>query len=273
MKQLRKSELIVNNDGSVYHLGLKPEHLYDTVITVGDPDRVEEVTKYLDTIDYTIQNREFRTVGGTKDGKQLMVMSTGIGTDNIDIVFNELAFLANYDLQTRTPHAQKRKLSIVRLGTSGSMASHLPLGSIVYSKYAISMDDLFFYYKHSFDTVSFADTQFPVIACSEQLATLFSHYVPSLTLTAKGFYGPQFRNAQISPKYELAEVQQMEYKQMHVGNIEMETAGIYGMAALLGFEAISINALLANRLVGHFSENPQAIVERMIKESLEILCK
>lgn len=272
MKQLRPSELIVNNDGSVYHLGLRPEHLYQTVITVGDPERVESITQHFDEVHYTIQNREFKTVGGMLRGKKITVLSTGIGTDNIDIVFNELAFLLNYDLHTLTRNDQLKSIDIIRLGTSGSVSEANELGSIVYSEAAISFEDLFQFYNHSFPTVDFDSRAYPVIACSARLATLFGHYKPSLTLTAKGFYGPQFRNAQLTPKYLLEQITALKYNGKEVGNIEMETAGIYGLSKLLGFEAISINALLANRLTGEFSDNAPAVIDKMIEECLAILC-
>ncbi len=272
MKQLSNSELIVNSDGSVYHLGLRPEHLYKTVITVGDPERVSAVTKYFDEVHYTIQNREFKTVGGRLRGKDITVLSTGIGTDNVDIVFNELAFLLNYDLTTLKRKDETTSLDIIRLGTSGSVSEQNSMDSIVYSKAAISFEDLFQFYTHNFDTVDFDGRQYPVVQCSEGLETKFNQYAPSLTLTAKGFYGPQFRNSQLVPKYTLDDIISLRYGNQLVGNIEMETAGIYGLASLLGFNAISINALLADRLNGTFSKDPAAVVERMIEECLIILC-
>ena len=272
MKQLSNSELIVNNDGSVYHLGLRPEHINDTIITVGDQDRVETITKHFDSIDFTIQNREFKSVGGRLGNKQITVMSTGIGTDNIDIVFNEIAFLLNFDLKTLQQNEEIKPVEIIRLGTSGSVSAENELNSIVYSKAAVSFEDLFQFYNHSFDTVSFDSRSYPVIGCSNFLEQKFNRYKSSLTLTAKGFYGPQFRNAQLSPKYTLDDITKIQYGGVGVGNIEMETAGIYGLSKLLGFEAISINAILANRLDGKFSSKPTETIERMIKEALEIIC-
>ena len=273
MKQLSNSELIVNNDGSVYHLGLRPEHIYDTLITVGDQDRVASVVKHFDAIEFTIQNREFKTVGGRIGNKNITVMSTGIGTDNIDIVFNEIAFLLNFNLNTLMQKEVQKSVDIIRLGTSGSVSKLNELDTIVYSKDVISMDDLFQFYNHDFETIDFDGREYPVIGCSNALEQKFNKYKPSLTLTAKGFYGPQFRNSQLIPKYELGQVSDIEYNGVRVGNIEMETAGIYGLSQLLGFEAISINALLANRLDGTFSKNPGDTVERMIKESLEVICQ
>jgi len=272
VKQLSKSELIVNSDGSVYHLGLRPEHLHNTVITVGDPERVSSVTQHFNTIDFEIQNREFKTVGGSIGGKNITVLSTGIGTDNVDIVFNELAFLLNYDLKTLKKNEVSKTVDIIRLGTSGSVSKENSLDTIVYSKSAISFDDLFHFYAHDFDTLRFDDRDYPITSCSKTLENKFSRYKPSLTLTAKGFYGPQFRNSQLPPKYTLQDLGSLSYKGVKVENIEMETAGIYGLSTLLGFEAISINALLADRLNGQFSSNPQAVVDKMIIEALDILC-
>lgn len=272
MKQLTKAELIVNNDGSVYHLGLKPEHLYKTIVTVGDLDRVSSIAHHFDEIHYTIQNREFKTIGGKLRGKNLMVISTGIGTDNVDIVFNELAFLLNYDLKSGICNEKLDALDIVRLGTSGSVSPNFELDSIVYSEAAISFDDLFLFYNHTFSMVTFDKREYPVIEACSNLMNSFRHYQSSLTLTAKGFYGPQFRHAQLAPKYTLEQLDSISFKGKKIGNIEMETAGIYGLAKLLGFNAISINALLANRLTGEFSANTSKVIDKMICECLEVLC-
>jgi len=272
VKQLTETELIVNYDGSIYHLGIQPEHIYDTVITVGDPERVEQVTKYFDRLDFSVQNREFKTCGGSLNGKDITVLSTGIGTDNIDIVLNEIAFLRNYNLETRTQNRNLIPLQVIRLGTSGSVSKEHKLDSLVYSKNAISFDDLFQFYVHSFDEIIFDNKNFPIIGCNQDLEKKFAKYQPSLTLTTKGFYGPQFRNAQIEPKFSLAQIIELKYKDVAIGNIEMETAGIYGMSKLLGFDAISINAILADRLDSKFSLNPQQTIERMITECLEIIC-
>lgn len=273
MKQLSNSELIVNNNGSVYHLGLLPEHICDTIITVGDPDRVEAVARHFDTIRFTHQTREFKTIVGSIKNKVFTVISTGIGTDNIDIVLNEIAFLLNYDLETRKRKDKLRCVKIIRLGTSGSVSSKHKLGSIVYSKNAIGLEDLFKFYKNDFTQIAFDGCTYPVIPCSAILEEQFSEFLPSLTLTAKGFYGPQFRNAQLPPKYTLDQICALSYNKETIGNIEMETAGIYGLSYLLGFEAISINAILANRLDGSFSENAEATISKMISRSLAILCK
>jgi len=273
VKQLKESELIVNKNGSIYHLGLVPEQVYPMVITVGDPNRVDMVSRYFDAIDYTVINREFKSVGGRLGDQKFMVISTGIGTDNIDIVLNELAILSQYDLVSRTAKEEIKSLKIIRLGTSGSVQENLPIDSIVYSKYAVAMESLFHYYVHSFDELTFLDRTMPVIPCSSILESYFKSYPSSLTATSCGFYGPQFRSAQLDPKYTLSQFSKMTYKGDYVGNIEMETAGIYGLSKLLGFEAISINAILANRITGEYSNQPHQVISSMIDQALEILCQ
>lgn len=273
MIKLRNSELILNSDGSIYHLGLKPEHIASTVITVGDPDRVEEITRHFDKVDFTIQNREFKTIGGSIGSRPITVISTGIGTDNIDIVLNELAFLLNFDLSTLVQLPEHRSVDIIRVGTSGSTSLENPLDSLVYSKYAISFDDLFKFYNHSFDSIEFDNHAYPVIPCSSSLVNKFKNFKPSLTLTAKGFYGPQFRQSYLAPKYELQDLQAITYKGNEIGNIEMETAGIYGLSTLLGFEAISLNAILANRVDGSFSSNPSKTIDKLIESTLDSICR
>lgn len=272
MKQFTNSDIILNKNGSIYHLGLKPDQIYPTIITVGDPERVDDVSKYFDSIDYMTSKREFKSVGGRIGNKSMMVLSTGIGTDNIDIVLNELALLVNYDLATGQPLAKPKSLNIIRLGTSGSVNPNIELNSTVYSRYAIASDSLFDFYNHSFDTISYLDKNLPVIGCSQKLEKQFYDYQPSITLTACGFYGPQFRSSNLTAKYSLADMGEITYKGNKVGNIEMETSAIYGLSGLLGFDSISINAILANRLTGEFSLEPHKIIDKMIKNALETLC-
>lgn len=272
MKTLSNSELIVNNDGSVYHLGLLPDQIYENVITVGDPDRVDTVAKHLDSTHFMVQNREFKTIGGQIGDRKITIISTGIGTDNVDIVFNELSFLLNFNLQTRKKNPVQKNIDIFRIGTSGSISKDVELDSLVYSQHVISFDDLFKFYHHEFDTVSFDNRLYEVIPCSASLEKRFKAFQPSLTLTAKGFYGPQFRRSAIAPKYSLEDLNSITYKNQHIGNIEMETAGIYGLSNLLGFNAISLNAILADRLNGTFSKNPNAVIEKLIVKTLDIIC-
>lgn len=272
MNILFESELILNQNGSVYHLGLRPEHIANDIITVGDPDRVEAVSKYFDKVTYVNQVREFKTACGELNGKFLTVISTGIGTDNVDIVLNEIDFLVNYNLETRTKNEVKKAINIYRVGTSGSISKEVELDSVVYSNAAISFERLFDFYKHNFESISFDNKHYSVIPCSSKLKTIFSRYSSSLTLTASGFYGPQFRNSGLTPKYDLTQIQQIAYDGNTVGNIEMETAGLYGLSALLGFECISLNAILADRITGKFSSKPAQVVDNLIKEALQIIC-
>ncbi len=272
MKELTESDIILNNDGTIYHLGLHKDQIYPTIITVGDPSRVNEVSKYFDSIDYTNDNREFRAVGGRLGNNQIMVLSTGIGTDNIDIVLNEISLLINFDLTSRTQLSRLKSVRLIRLGTSGSINPSIPMDTIVYSKNAISLDNLLTYYNHKFDRVTFNEMQLPVIPCSTSLEKLFKSYKYCLTLTACGFYGPQFRSSQLFQKYSLSDFETIRFNGDIPGNIEMETAGIYGLSKLLGFEAISINAILADRKTGNFSKKPQQMIKKMIEESLDLLC-
>jgi uridine phosphorylase len=273
VKQLTNTDLILNNNGSIYHLGLHAEQIYSTIITVGDPGRVDSVSRHFDFIDYTNHNREFKAVGGRIGNIPIMVLSTGIGTDNIDIVLNELSMLINYDLSTRKRTQNQKLIRIIRLGTSGSIHPTIPLDSIVYSKNAIALDNLLTYYNHSFDLIEFNGMQLPLIPCSSKLETKFKSYKASLTITACGFYGPQFRPSQLPPKFDLLDFDLIDFNGNQPGNIEMETAGIYGLSKLLGFEAISLNAILADRRKGEFSKKPQQMIDKMIEEALEILCK
>jgi uridine phosphorylase len=272
VKQLTNTDLILNNDGSIYHLGLHADQIYPTVITVGDPGRVDAVSKHFDSIDYTNHNREFKAVGGRLGSLSIMVLSTGIGTDNVDIVLNELSMLLNYDMTSRKRIQNPKSINLIRLGTSGSIHPAIQLDSIVYSKNAIALDNLLTFYNHTFDSIEFMSMQLPVIPCSSYLENKFQLYKSSLTLTACGFYGPQFRPSQLSQKFSLSDCESINYHGSQPGNIEMETAGIYGLSKLLGFEAISLNAILADRRTGVFSKKPQQIIEKMITEALDIIC-
>ncbi len=285
------SELILNDDGSIYHLHLHPEQIADTIITVGDPDRVEAVSKHFDRIEHRVQKREFITHTGYIGTTRLTVISTGIGTDNIDIVFNELDALANIDFQTRLPKTQHQALKFVRVGTSGSMQADIPVDSFVISAYGIGLDGLLGYYQRDLteeeaqlksELQAHLDQhhlQLPVglevAAAGPQLQQAFAHknWQQGLTLTATGFYAPQNRNLRAKPAYpQLFEVlEQFHYQALAVTNLEMETAAIYGMANMLGHEALSLNAILANRRAGSFSQKPKAIVQQLIQETLEIL--
>lgn len=284
--KIAASELIINPDGSIYHLNLLPEDIASTVITVGDPDRVENVTKHFDTIEITKQKREFKTVTGTYKGKRITVISTGIGTDNIDIVFNELDALVNIDLNTRTIKNNHTSLDIIRIGTSGSIQKNIPINSFLISEKAIGFDSLMHFYKSEHvleksisdafvkQTNWSSDKSTPyVVSYDDTLASKFKsdNMVSGFTATNVGFYGPQSRVlrlpiADTSLNDKLAN---FTYNDHPITNLEMETAGIYGMAKLLGHKAISLNAILANRATGEFSDTPTELVEELITFTLD----
>ncbi|SEK54018.1 uridine phosphorylase [Aquimarina amphilecti] len=283
---IAESELILNKDGSIYHLNIKPEHLAETIITVGDPDRVNIVTQYFDTIECKITKREFHTQTGTYKGKRITVISTGIGTDNIDIVFNELDALVNIDLETRKPKTHHTSLNIIRIGTSGAIQPEIPIDSFIVSELAIGFDSLLHFYDSK-------DIQFPQISeplmkhlnWSENKSTPYvvsfdkklGRHLQSdetskgFTITNVGFYGPQGRVLRL-PLFDTnlnEKIGSFSYADKKITNLEMETAGIYGMAKLLGHRAVSMNAMIANRATGKFSTNPEGAVTKLIKYTLD----
>lgn len=286
--KLKASELIINNDGSIYHLNLLPEDLATTIITVGDPDRVNSVTKYFDTIEISKQKREFKTETGYYKGKRITVISTGIGTDNIDIVLNELDALVNIDFKTKTIKSNHTSLDIIRIGTSGSIQNTIPIDSFLMSELAVGFDSLLHFYdsKHIQDkAISEAivtqtnwseDKSTPyVVSYDENLGNKFksSIVVNGFTATNVGFYGPQSRilrlglqDNQLNDK-----LASFSFEGNKITNLEMETAGIYGLARLLGHKAVSMNAILANRTTGDFSENPDKMIDDLIEYCLNKL--
>ncbi|QQS96641.1 nucleoside phosphorylase [Sphingobacterium spiritivorum] len=278
------SELIINTDGSIYHLNIMPEDLANTVITVGDPDRVAEVSKYFDHIELKKGKREFITHTGTVRGKRISVISTGIGTDNIDIVLNELDALVNIDFQSRAPKSDLISLDIIRVGTSGAVQADLPMGTILASEIGIGFDALMQYYKRALSALEteiqqeigqqFPDLHFqPYVAqASDKLLKQFASELPKgMTATAPGFYGPQgraLRTQNVYPDF-INKINRFRVGDRRITNLEMETAGIYAMAAALGHHALSINAILASRVSATFSPEPQKIVEKAIQYVLE----
>ncbi|MBU3024806.1 nucleoside phosphorylase [Zobellia galactanivorans] len=286
--QLRPSELVLNADKSIYHLNLRPEDIGHTIITVGDPDRVGAVSKFFDTVELKKGKREFHTHTGTLNGKHLSVVSTGIGTDNIDIVFNELDALVNIDFDTRSPKEEKTVLDIVRIGTSGSIRPDIPIDSFLMSEYAIGFDGLLHFYdsEHIQETdiskafVTHADwspnKSVPyVVKYDKNLGDqLMSNRIRlGATVTNIGFYGPQSRvlRLQLSDPELQAKLDSFEHKGIHITNLEMETSGIYGLSKLLGHRAVSMNCILANRATGAFSTEPTKSVENLIQHTLEKL--
>ena len=287
-EQIEESQLIINADGSIYHLHLKPHEIADTIITVGDPDRVETVSKHFDTIQHKIQHREFVTHTGILNNKRISVISTGIGTDNIDIVFNELDALVNIDFATRTIKEGLTQLDIIRVGTSGSVDENIDVDTVLISENAIGMDGLMNFYAHENsiqETVyleaftSHIKSHFknatPYIAsAAESLLHKFEERFPKgTTITANGFYAPQGRRLRLAPEFPnfIEVINRFRHKHFRITNLEMETAGIYGMGKQLGHNCLSINAILANRIQHKFSQDPAKVVAKMIEETLEII--
>ncbi|HET8753038.1 MAG TPA: nucleoside phosphorylase [Salinimicrobium sp.] len=288
MNSLEASEFILNKDGSIYHLNLLPEQLASTVITVGDPDRVDKVTQYFDKVDLRVRKREFHTQTGFFKGKRISVISTGIGTDNIDIVMNELDALVNIDFKSRSIKENPTSLDIIRIGTSGSLHEDVPVDSFLLSEMAVGFDSLLHYYKS--EDIQLQDFNkaleeqlklYPglskpyVISCDENLAVKFNgkKMFKGITGTNVGFYAPQGRvlrlnlqDTQLNEK-----IAKFSFKGKRITNLEMETAGIYGLAKLLGHRAVSLNAIVANRATGEFSSNPAKTVNALIEFALECI--
>ncbi|MEO9890968.1 nucleoside phosphorylase [Aurantibacter sp.] len=280
------SELILNADNSIYHLNLLPQDIADTIITVGDPERVSHVSSKFDAIELKKGKREFITHTGVKNGKRLTVISTGIGTDNIDIVLNELDALANINLETRTLHNNIKKLNIIRIGTSGAIQPEIELDSFLISEYALGLDALLsnyenvairnFEFEQEFQQQVAWSSEKPTpyaVKSDESLVTLLTSNRIRLgvTITASGFYGPQFRELRLKTQGAnlFEQIMKFSFDNWQFTNLEMETAGIYGLSKLLGHRAISLNAILANRATGEFSKRPYAVVDDLIEYTLD----
>lgn len=278
---LEASELILNKDGSIYHLGLLPEEIASTIITVGDPARVPKISTHFDTIEVKKQKREFCTHTGTYKGKRISVMSTGMGTDNIDIALNELDALVNIDLKARTLKDKVTSLDIIRIGTTGSLRKEIPVGSYILSELAIGFDGLMHYYEDdSFLNNEIAEAfveqtgwptkrAFPYVVegARKLIEKLHSDIiVQGMTGTNVGFYGPQGRilRANVSDSEMNDKITAFSYDRVKVTNLEMETSGIYGISKLLGHNAASMNLVLANREIGDFLENASEMMEKLI---------
>lgn len=265
-----KSELILNEDGSVYHLHLKPEQIAPLVITVGDPGRVELLARHLDQQEFSAHYREFKTVTGRLGDQRLTIISTGIGTDNIDIVLHELQLLHSYDLVERVPKATASPLTIIRLGTSGALQEELALDSLWMSDEALSWDGLLAFYQHDFPELHLLEGLPPAyrVAGDQSLRDHFARTVDGrgITLTAAGFYAPQGRHLLVPPRRSdwLSKVNQWRDGTSRITNMEMETAGIYGLGQLMGMRTLSISAILANRMKGSFSSHPERTIEHMV---------
>lgn len=279
------SELILNPDGSLYHINLRPEHLGDTVFLVGDPDRVPVVSAFFDRVDFTTQKREIVTHTGVKNGKKVTVISTGMGTDNIDIVVGELDAAVNIDLVRKERKAVHTSLNFIRLGTSGSLQADVPVDSVLASSHGLGLDGLLHFYKNSepFTENAFIDSFIrqsdwnpyfarPYIAgAGEGLLGKAEGFLQGITATACGFYGPQGRTLKLEVKEPLLneKLTAFEHDNHRITNFEMETSAIYGLARLMGHQALSVNTIIANRITGDFSKDYKLAVKKMIGQVFE----
>jgi len=288
MKQIGASELVLNPDGSVYHLNLHPENIATDIITVGDPKRVDRVAKHFDHIEFETQKREFHTVTGTYKGHRITVISTGIGPDNIDIVLNELDALVNIDLKTRSVKEQFVSLNIVRVGTSGSLQAEIPVDSFVMGRYGLGLDGmLHFYDSHQVREMEMekafmnhtrwnSEAARPYFVSNSAVLTerfRGERVFEGITATAVGFYGPQGRILRLplaDPEMN-KKLESFEYNDLKITNFEMETAAIYGLAKLMGHEACSMNAIIANRANLTFTKDPYKVIDELIVYVLERL--
>ena len=288
MQRIAESELIINNRGAIYHLDLRPEELADTIITVGDPDRVSAVSKYFDKIEVKKNHREFITHTGFINNKKMSVISTGIGTDNIDIVLNEIDALANIDFESRAVKNNLASLNIIRIGTSGSLQSNIPVDSFVVSTHGLGIDNLMNFYRqdqneednellHSFITQTQMHNRFSSPYINGASSTLIKHFTEGyhhgITVTCPGFYGPQGRVLRLglSNPNLIDRLTQFTFGRHRITNFEMETAGIYGLGKIMGHHCLSISAIVANRITKQFSADGNVLMENLIKKSLDII--
>jgi len=283
MRKIPETELIINKDGSVYHLNLKPGDISDTIITVGDPGRVYRVSKYFDSLDFEMNRREFITHTGKYNGKRISVISTGMGTDNIEILMTELDAIFNIDLKTRKIKKRKRKLNIIRIGTSGGIQQDLKLGTFLASDYAIGIDTLGAFYNFPQDDIGKRicsklqeSTKLPFLPYSGRgsgklIEKLAFDMVLGNTITAPGFFAPQGRRVRLKPKNPdfLNELIYFNDGDFWLTNFEMETAAYYGLGALMGHEMLSLNVIIANRIKKKFSKNYNISVDKLIKIVLD----
>lgn len=283
-----ESELVLNKDGSVYHLHLKDNIVADTVILVGDQERVTQISHYFDEIEFQIQNREFITHTGRYRGHRITVISTGIGPDNIDIALNEIDAAVNIDLNSRTAKKEKRKLNIIRIGTSGALQKDVPVGSFVISEFGLGLEGLIYYYDYRFDPEEMELTEkinehlnwnpnlskpYITKGSSSLIEKVGQNMVKGITATASGFYGPQGRklNLKLDNNSINEQLASFEYNNHRVINFEMETSALYGLGSLLGHNCCTCCAIIANRATKQYSEDHTSIVDKLIKTVLDRL--
>jgi uridine phosphorylase len=281
-----ETDLILNKDGSIYHLGLLPEQICSNIILVGDQDRVKMFEPKFDRVFFKQRTREFNSLMGEYNGKEILVISTGIGTDNIDIVLNELDALANIDFETRTVNKKHKSLNFYRVGTSGSIQENIGIDTKLVSTHSIGLDALMnFYNKENNEEENIIQKQVADVLKKEKiiqtpnvstatpklLKKFTKGYEKGITVTLPGFYGPQGRSVRALPKSKnlLDKLANLDLEKNRITNLEMETSGIYGMCQLLGHSAVSLNAILANRITSKFSKDPRGIIQELIDDVLD----
>lgn len=280
-ERIPESELILNPDGSIYHLNLKPDQIGEIIFSVGDPDRVAQVSRYFDSMDFKGQKREFVTHTGRIGGHRVSAMSTGMGTDNIEIFMTEIDALVNVDLENRKVKSDHRSLKIVRLGTSGALDHEIPVGSFLASETAIGLDTLMQFYPPLEENQEWAKAlqkglDLDFLPYQAEGSKLLLEKTPSqfrrgITLTAPGFYAPQGREIRLLPRINgmFEKLSLLKINGKRLTNFEMETAGYYAMGKLLGHEVLSLNAIIANRPLKTFDSAPEKTVDRMIRLAIE----
>lgn len=282
MRRIPESELILNKDGSIYHLNIHPEQLSDIILTVGDPGRVYKISQYFDDIDFEMNKREFITHIGSYKGKRITVISSGMGAENVEILLNELDALANINLKKRELKPARRKLKIIRIGTSGSLQEDLPIGAHLVSDYAIGLDNLMNFYnlQQSEEESTISEELQKAVGlpfrpyCVNGSAVLKAQFAYDMvngnTVTCPGFYGPQSRKLRLEPKFPrlIEDLNYFHYENFWLTNFEMETSAYYAFARLLGHEILSVNAIIANRITNEFAKNSDKIIDSLIKKIL-----
>lgn len=283
--KISETDLILNKDGSVYHLNLLPKHISDTIIAVGDPSRVYKVSQHFDEVEFEMNKREFITHVGRFNGKKITVISTGIGCDNVEIFLTEIDALVNIDLKTRESKSRKKKLKIIRIGTSGALQEDIPVGSHLVSEYAVGLDNLMEFYDFqmdSFEKMIAEDIQVKtglpfkpyVVKGSGALKTQIGFdMISGNTITSPGFYAPQGRKVRAATRFpkllESLNYYHNKSSEFWLTNFEMETAAYYALGRMLGHEMLSVNAIIANRIKNKFSKDHDKIVDTLIVKVLE----
>lgn len=283
MGKISETDLILNPDGSVYHLNLLPKNISETIIAVGDPSRVYMVSQYFDEVEFEMNKREFITHVGKYNNKRITVISTGIGTDNIEIFFTELDALVNIDLKTREPKPRRKKLKVIRVGTSGALQEDIPVGSHLVSDYAVGLDNLMSFYDlpmDDYETGLAHDIQkkaglhfmpYVVKGSDELREQVGKDMLVGNTVTCPGFYAPQGREVRVPIRFPrlLEDLNYYHKGEFWLTNFEMETSAYYAMGRMLGHDVVSANAIIANRMKNKFSKNPTKVVESLIEKVLE----